>query len=167
MGQTCTICTTNSIHATPLALAGRSMSSSMTMPIAGPSRLPSSRLFTSTSRRLAVIPETRAHATTMSEARRSMELSRQRMYAERSDRNKSILLYTAGSVRLFRSYHVLFTDITAHPRIRSHLRRRTTLSCILLSYRILWNTHDGPISILTRTTICRFRNYTKENNGPF
>lgn len=29
-----------------------------------------------------------------------MELSRKRMYAERSDRNRSILLYTAGSVSL-------------------------------------------------------------------
>jgi hypothetical protein len=42
----------------------------------------------------------------MEDARRAMELSRQRMYAERSKRNRTIMLYTTGSVSLlsFRSW---------------------------------------------------------------
>jgi hypothetical protein len=34
----------------------------------------------------------------MGDARRAMELSRERMYAERSKRNRTIMLYTTGSV---------------------------------------------------------------------
>jgi hypothetical protein len=36
----------------------------------------------------------------MGDARRAMELSRERMYAERSKRNRTIMLYTTGSVSL-------------------------------------------------------------------
>jgi len=47
-----------------------------------------------------VISESRAHASSMEDARRAMELSRARMYAERSKRNRTIMLYTTGSVSL-------------------------------------------------------------------
>jgi hypothetical protein len=47
-----------------------------------------------------VVAESRAHASSMGDARRAMELSRERMYAERSKRNRTIMLYTTGSVSL-------------------------------------------------------------------
>jgi hypothetical protein len=57
----------------------------------------SRRQITSTAR-ARTIPESKAHASSMAEARRAMELSRQRMYADRSKRNRTIMLYTTGSV---------------------------------------------------------------------
>ena len=64
--------------------------------LAGMSR----RQITSTARARTAIPESKAHASSMEEARRAMELSRQRMYADRSKRNRTIMLYTTGSVSL-------------------------------------------------------------------
>jgi hypothetical protein len=60
----------------------------------------SSKQFSSSSTSRAVVAESRAHASSMGDARRAMELSRERMYAERSKRNRTIMLYTTGSVSL-------------------------------------------------------------------
>lgn len=61
----------------------------------------SRRQISSSARARAVVSESRAHASSMDDARRAMELSRQRMYAERSKRNRTIMLYTTGSVSSF------------------------------------------------------------------
>ena len=65
----------------------------------------SRRQISSSSRARAVVAESRAHASSMGDARRAMELSRERMYAERSKRNRTIMLYTTGSVSLLSLGH--------------------------------------------------------------
>ena len=124
----------------------RSIRHHTTGTMAGPSRLP--------------------HAPTYEDSRRSIELGQQRMYAQRAQRNRTILLYGAGTVCLSRLpllceahsgrsclpldsrtllYH--YIEPSALRRVSRGRRSRTLLDSHLIDFTPLLNPKCGNASL--------------------